>query len=139
MPWGATAVNGITDRMLRNQPALSQVLPLFLEFLGDPRTILLAHNAPFDLAFLNHAVAELDLSAPMHRVVDTVPLAQALLPRSESYRLPALAAALGLPIPGHRSLEDALAVMRVFLRLVGQNLSWLDEHTLLKLAGCSRV
>ncbi len=137
MPSDATAVNGITDAMLRHQPSLAEVLPKFLEFLGAPQTILMAHNASFDLGFLNHAVAELALPAPPHRVVDTVPLARALLPGRHNYKLPTLAAALGLRSPQHRSLGDAIAVMQVFLELARLSRAWLDEQALIELAGCS--
>ena len=49
-------VHGITDAMMRGKPTISEVLPLFLAFLGDTDTILLAHNASFDLGFLGFAM-----------------------------------------------------------------------------------
>lgn len=54
MPAEASKVNGITDAMLRNQPPLEAVLPDFLRFID--RGILVAHNAPFDMSFLNTAL-----------------------------------------------------------------------------------
>lgn len=137
MPWAATAVNGIDDRMLCGQPPLAAVLPQFLEFLGPPQTILMAHNAPFDLGFLRQALSELALPPPPHRVVDTMLLAQMLLPSPPNYKLHTLASLLGLPAPEHRSLGDALVVMQLFLELARRAPSWLDEHALLDLASCT--
>jgi DNA polymerase-3 subunit epsilon len=54
MPAEAARVNGITDEMLRKQPPLEEVLPDFLRFIG--KGILVAHNAPFDVSFINAAL-----------------------------------------------------------------------------------
>ena len=56
VPRDATAVHGITDDMLRGQPSIEKVLPEFVQFLGSPDTILLAHNTSFDLGFLSVAL-----------------------------------------------------------------------------------
>lgn len=97
----------------------------------------MVHNACFNLGFLNRAVAELTLPAPRHRVVDTAPLSKALLPGRANYQLPTLATALGLSLPQHRSLGDAIAVMHVFLELARRSQTWMDEQALIELAGCS--
>jgi DNA polymerase III epsilon subunit family exonuclease len=52
IPREVQQVHGITDTMVRGQSTVEQVLPRFIEFLGPCDTILLAHNAPFDLGFL---------------------------------------------------------------------------------------
>ncbi|AEJ19177.1 PolC-type DNA polymerase III [Gracilinema caldarium] len=54
MPAEAARVNGITDEMLRKQPPIEEVLPDFLRFIG--KGILVAHNAPFDVSFINAAL-----------------------------------------------------------------------------------
>jgi DNA polymerase-3 subunit epsilon len=54
MPAEAARVNGITDEMLRQQPPIEEVLPDFLRFIGQG--ILVAHNAPFDVSFINAAL-----------------------------------------------------------------------------------
>lgn len=54
MPAEAAKVNGITDEMLQKQPAMEEVLPDFLSFIENG--ILVAHNAPFDLSFINAAL-----------------------------------------------------------------------------------
>lgn len=57
MPAEASRVNGITDEMLSKQPSIEEVLPDFLSFIGSG--VLVAHNAPFDLSFINAALARL--------------------------------------------------------------------------------
>ncbi|MCA1949836.1 MAG: 3'-5' exonuclease [Treponema sp.] len=57
MPAEASRVNGITDEMLSKQPPIEEVLPDFLSFIGSG--VLVAHNAPFDLSFINAALARL--------------------------------------------------------------------------------
>src|SRR5512137_2915187 len=64
IPLDVTAIHGITDAMVRGQPTVAQALPGFLEFLGRNEAILLAHNAPFDLGFLNFAAAKTGLAIP---------------------------------------------------------------------------
>ncbi|WP_304243757.1 PolC-type DNA polymerase III [Gracilinema caldarium] len=54
MPEAASKVNGISDDMLRKQPPMEAVLPDFLRFIGSG--ILVAHNAPFDVSFINAAL-----------------------------------------------------------------------------------
>jgi DNA polymerase-3 subunit alpha (Gram-positive type) len=59
IPTDVQQVHGITDTMVRGQPALDHVLPRFIEFLGFPKAILSAHNAPSDLGILAMAVTRL--------------------------------------------------------------------------------
>ena len=73
VPRDATAVHGITNDMIRGQPTVEEVLPEFLQFLGGTDTILMAHNASFDLGFLAVALHRLGANVPEHPVVDIVP------------------------------------------------------------------
>ena len=71
------ALTGITDEMLKDAPDISEVLPEFLRFCGD--LPLVAHNANFDVGFVNAAAQRLGLDfAPTY--IDTLVLAQNLLP-----------------------------------------------------------
>lgn len=122
VPAQATAVHGITDRMLRGQPSVEQVLPRFLKFLGGPESVLLAHNAPFDLGFLSAAWDRLQTQVPEHPVVDTLALSRRRLRRLPNHRLETVGQHLRVAESAqHRALGDALMVKSVFLRLLAQS------------------
>jgi len=74
IPSEATRIHGITDAMVRDMPTVAETLPIFLGFLGGPETVLLAHNASFDLGFLSFALAKLGMPFPPNPVVDTLDL-----------------------------------------------------------------
>jgi DNA polymerase-3 subunit epsilon len=71
IPPDVQQVHGITDTMVRGKPTAEQIMPYFIEFLGAPDTILLAHNTPFDLGFLTMALKRLGVACPPHSVFDT--------------------------------------------------------------------
>ncbi len=115
----AATVSGIADADVANAPPVGRVVPEFLSFLGD--TVLLAHNAPFDLGFLRAALLGLGLAEVENPVVDTQALAMRAFPRRKSYGLQNLATELGLPPNrAHRALDDAMMCMRLFLRCVDE-------------------
>ncbi|MFI3313085.1 MAG: PolC-type DNA polymerase III [Eubacteriales bacterium] len=98
-------LTGITDFMLKDAPTIDQVLPGFLEFVGNRP--LVAHNAEFDIGFISAACRELDIPfEPTY--VDTLVLAQNLLPSLKKYKLNLVAEALDLPaFNHHRAVDDA--------------------------------
>ncbi len=121
----AAAVSGIADADVATEPPVELVLPEFVSFLGD--TVLLAHNAPFDLGFLRAAVESLGHGKVENPVVDTQALAIKAFPRRKSYGLQNLAAELRLPASrAHRALDDAMLCMRLFLRCV-EELSFMGD------------
>src|SRR5660398_257858 len=75
-------LTGITDAMLVAAPTIEQVLPSFLEFLGD--AMLVAHNAPFDVGFLKAACRQQGYKWPGNEVVDTVTLARRATTKEEA-------------------------------------------------------
>ncbi|GAB3495822.1 DEDD exonuclease domain-containing protein [Nocardiopsis coralliicola] len=116
IPPFVTLLTGITQAMVATAPAIDAALPAFLEFAGLERgardTVLVAHNAPFDVGFLKAACAEQDRPWPNPRVLDTLVLARRLVPRDEvrNHKLATLAAHFGVPdAPTHRALDDARA------------------------------
>jgi DNA polymerase-3 subunit epsilon len=124
IPREVIAIHGITDRMVLGQPTLAEVLPQFLQFLGSPDTILLAHNAPFDIGFVVAAMGRLGLSFPAHAVVDTVVLARTCLRGAGRYRLADLTAYLRLADrEEHRGLSDARLVAGLFSKIVARTKS----------------
>ena len=108
MPPDASAVNHITDEMLSGQPAIHQVLPAFLSFVGDD--ILAAHNGSFDMKFLAQACMRNRFRIPVG-FFDTMTLAR-YWPESEDKKLVSLCDAAGVEIEhAHRALDDARAVV----------------------------
>jgi DNA polymerase III epsilon subunit family exonuclease len=120
LPAGIATLTGLTDDDLRDAPAPRAAVRGFLEFAGSS-SVLVAHNARFDLAFLDREVETLTgrrLAAP---VVDTVALARRLLAgRAERMSLAALAHFFGTTVrPCHRALPDAQATAEVLVALLG--------------------
>jgi DNA polymerase III subunit epsilon len=118
---GAQAVHGISDLDLVGAPTAREILPGFLDFLGDPvETTLLAHNASFDARFLGSELARLGRKPPGHAVNDTLALARARLPDLRNHRLDTLTRVLNLDNGGmHRALADSLRVKGLWLALRG--------------------
>ena len=110
------AVHGLRSEMLAGQPLIASVLPAFHAFALD--TVLVAHNAAFDMRFLQlkEAACGLRFDQP---VLDTLLLSAWLHPNQASHRLEAIAQRLGLPVVGlHTALGDALLTAEVFLGLI---------------------
>jgi len=117
LPPFISRLTGITAAMLAAQPDIVDVLPDFLEFVGD--RVLVAHNAPFDLAFLNAAMVN-RFSRPLHQPhICTLRLARRLLPTLRRRGLDAVAAHFGIPlVDRHRALGDATVTTEIWLRFL---------------------
>jgi len=114
-------LTGITSTMLVGAPPIEEVLPAFLEFARG--SVLVAHNAPFDVGFLRAAAARTGHPWPGHRVVDTVRLARRVVTRDEApnHKLSTLAALFGAAVtPTHRALDDARATVDVLHALLAR-------------------
>ncbi len=115
---GAFRVHGISEAMLAGQPDPADVWRTFYEFIGHAP--LVAHNAPFDSAFIRHEFGLLGvgLANPWHC---TVRLARKKLPHLPNHRLDTVYCHLFGPIPTtvtrHRALDDARLTARVWERL----------------------
>lgn len=115
-------ITGITEEMLQDQPTICTVLLNFLKFTG-PR-ILVAHNASFDLAFLNLKIGEAIGTRIVNPVIDTVLLASALYPSLGDYSLENLASRFNINLEGrHSALGDARITAALFLQLLPQLLA----------------
>jgi len=118
---GAYAIHGLSDDDLAGAPTAREVLPEFIEFLGNAGcSCLLAHNASFDAGFLGYELNRADLPLPAHFLFDTLALARRRLPLLPSHRLDAVAHHFGLdPEGAHRALADSLVVKEIWLLLGG--------------------
>ncbi len=114
-----TQITGITQEMVADAPRIEEVIPELLEFLRG--AVVVAHNAPFDVGFLNYELQRLKGRRLGEGAIDTLPLARALAPGLPNYRLHTVADALGAPVAAcHRALADAQAAGHVFVTLVGR-------------------
>jgi len=120
MAAAASALTGLRDAQLRAAPSPAVAVRRFLEFAGGD-AVLVAHNARFDLAFLDRETERLTGSRIAAPVVDTVPLARRLLAgRVPRASLAQLSYFLGTSAqPCHRALPDATATAEVLLALIG--------------------
>lgn len=109
IPLQITRLTGISESMVADAPPPDEVLPTFLEFLGD--AVIVGHNVRYDLGYLNAAMERSGRPKLANRVLDTLRLARRLV-RDEvpNCRLGTLADRFRLPNrPSHRALDDALA------------------------------
>lgn len=107
-------VHGITDEMVKDAPTIAEVLPALMDFIGEGE--LVAHNATFDLRFLNAALERHGYPLFANPVHDTVKLARRAFPGLQFYGLGRLVVSLGLPQSTHRALADARACGELFRR-----------------------
>ncbi|RCW44055.1 DNA polymerase-3 subunit epsilon [Halopolyspora algeriensis] len=130
IPPAVVSITGITDAMVAEAPPLDSVLPSFLEFSRG--CVLVAHNAPFDTAFLRAGCAQLGLEWPKPTVLCTVRLARRVLPSDETpdHKLATLARVLhARTAPVHRALDDARATVDVLHALL-ERVGPLGVHSL---------
>jgi len=122
VPAPITELTGIDDQMLTGAPPVAAVLPGLLAFARG--SVLVAHNAPFDLRFLTAACSGTGLDWPGFEVLDTVRLARHLMAIPQEVpdrKLATLATFFGTPIrPSHRALDDARATAAVLGRLLAR-------------------
>jgi DNA polymerase-3 subunit epsilon len=124
---GAYAVNGITLKMLKGKPKFSQLATDILRMLEG--AVVVCHNAPFDLGFLEAELNWAGLSMPDYLVVDTLSLARRCF-RFYSNSLGNVAESLGIKVrQEHRAMGDCITTQRVFQRFI-ENFKWRGITTL---------
>ncbi len=117
MPPEVIRIHGITDDMVAGAPPAPEALAQFFAFCGDD-SVLIAHNAMFDISFLAAEIERAQIAFPSNPVLDTVQLYHKYLPGLPSYSLESLSIGLGLTRhQEHRALSDALLVMGLIRRL----------------------
>ena len=116
IPYHITQLTSITDEMVMDSPKIDVILPEFLEFCGD--AILVAHNASFDVGFINKKAEFLGIETDF-TVVDTVGIARLLLPHLSRFKLNVVAKELGISLENHhRAVDDAGATAEIFVKFI---------------------
>ncbi len=116
IPPETVPIHGIQPEMVVGQPTIEQVLPAFHTFAQD--TVLVAHNAAFDMRFLQLKEQQTGVRFD-HPVLDTLLLSAVVHPNQDSHRLEALAERFNITIVGrHTAMGDAMVTAEVFLRLI---------------------
>lgn len=118
-PLSATTIEltGITDDMVKNAPDVEVVLRDFYEWSKD--AIFVAHNATFDMGFLNTGFEKIGLSKASNPVIDTLELARFLYPELRNHRLNTLAKKFNVELTQHhRAIYDAEATGHLFLKML---------------------
>ena len=130
IPAFIAVLTGITNAMVCDAPPIESALPAFLEFAAG--TVLVAHNAPFDVGFLKHFAAKQGRPWPRFEVLDTARLARRVITRDDApnCKLSSLARVFNSgTTPNHRALSDARATVDVLHGLM-ERLGGLGVHTL---------
>ena len=119
IPQRVVEVTNITDDMVKDAETIDKVMPKILEFVGD--SVLVAHNADFDIGFLKYNANELGLSLE-NTYLDTLRLAKDLFPDYKKYKLGKIAENLGIKVEvAHRALDDVdttVKVLNVMLKML---------------------
>ena len=116
IPFEITNLTSITDDMVMEAPDIETILPQFLEFVGD--AVLVAHNASFDVSFIEQNCRYQDIT-PDFTSVDTVAMARILLPTLSKFKLNVVANALHISLENHhRAVDDAGATAEIFVKFM---------------------
>ena len=136
IPPRVVEVTNITDDMVKDAETIDKVMPKILDFIGD--SVLVAHNADFDIGFLKYNANILGLSLE-NTYLDTLRLAKDLFPNFKKYKLGKIAENLGIKVEvAHRALDDVdttVKVLNVMLKMLkDKGIETLDDITK-KIAG----
>lgn len=116
IPEKITELTGITDEMVSTTPIIEEVLPSFLEFVGDGAIV--AHNADFDMGFIRNSAKKMDIQIK-NSVIDTLELSRALLPELNKHKLNIICEHLGISLENHhRAVDDAKATAEMFIKFI---------------------
>jgi len=125
-----TDLTGITDDMLKGAPSIEQVLPQFIDFVAD--RVLVAHNADFDTGFIRAACDKLGIPYNFTSV-DTLVMAQNLMPELNKHKLDIVADALSLPEFNHHRAADDSVICGLIMAKLCKRLEEMDVHRVQKI------
>lgn len=112
IPASAIKIHGIMDKDVRKCAGFRDVFPEVRRFIGN--SVILAHNAKFDMEFVRREASRAGLECPDNIVIDTLPLSRNWFPESPRHSLTALAGHFGI---SHRAMHRALPDIQVLVKL----------------------
>ncbi|MBM7613702.1 PolC-type DNA polymerase III [Alkaliphilus hydrothermalis] len=116
IPQKIVDLTGITDDMVKDAPLIEDVLPKFLNFVGN--NPLVAHNASFDVGFIRENARQMGITIT-NSVVDTLKLARILLPQLKKHKLNVIAKELNVTLLSHhRAVDDATATAEIWMHFI---------------------
>ncbi|RKD34765.1 PolC-type DNA polymerase III [Thermohalobacter berrensis] len=114
IPEKIVKLTGITNELVKDKPTIEEVLPKFIDFIGD--SVIVAHNANFDTSFIKENCRRLDLNLN-NPILDTLELTRALFPKLKSHRLNKVCEHLNVKLENHhRAVDDSEATAKVLLK-----------------------
>ena len=133
IPTEVVNITHITDDMVKDAETIDKVLPKVMEFIGD--SVLVAHNADFDIPFIKYNCAQYGLELN-NTYIDTLRLAKDLFPDYKKYKLGIIADNLGITVEvAHRALDDVDTLVKVFRVII----KMLSEKGVKKLEDIDRI
>ncbi|MCT4552505.1 MAG: DNA polymerase III subunit epsilon [Alphaproteobacteria bacterium] len=122
VPEAAYKIHKLSTEFLRDKALFSQVYKDFLDFIGDDT--LIAHNASFDMNFINAELKRIGEPTLENKVIDTLTLARRKFPSARSNSLDALCNRFGISLAqrnkdGHGALLDSEILAKVYIELIG--------------------
>lgn len=128
IPYGATAINGITDEMVEKEPVLKEILPKFIDFIGEH--VLVGHNIhSFDMKFIWNATERLYKKTITNDYIDTLQMARQCLPQLSQHKLVDIASYYHINTEGaHRALNDCIMNQKCLEQLAEEMKKHPAEH-----------
>ena len=116
IPEHISTLTGIDDLMVKDADTIENILPEFLEFIGN--SIIVAHSAQFDLGFIEESAIRSDIPFN-YRSIDTVTLSRLIWPKLKRHSLDALMGICSVSADNrHRAIDDAVATAKVYLKMI---------------------
>ncbi|MBQ0039713.1 MAG: 3'-5' exonuclease [Treponema sp.] len=140
IPMYITQLTGIDDFMVSKSPSAVEAIARFREYCGDNNVILVAHNAPFDIHFIDAELERAGLHPLDNQVIDTLVITRAFHPdfrgtEEGPFRLQSLAKRYGINVEhAHRANDDARVCMELFHKLASERRNNSDIENLARLA-----
>lgn len=114
IPAQVTAIHGITDEMVEGAPTFKEAVTDFVQWAGSD-SVMMAHNAPFDVEFLRVNLARAGAPCPTNHVVDTLTISREFLRETKNHQLKTVVEHFNLPAGDyHRALADSIHVKGIF-------------------------